>query len=541
MPHPNRIASCTGLLLGALALLPGSAAARPCGQAAPCPAIELEGPLPTPYPPGDPLGAPATPAGEGVRPVSALAQDYVEEEFFVSGTTDVFNYAAHPAARSASPGDNLVVVKDDLPYRTRILVRRPARAWRFSRDVVIEFLNSTAGFDSDPSWIASAEYFARSGIVWIGVTTSANQSIPFLKGGCAGGITPPCGTRYATLDLTDNGQEYEIVSQLAAALRSGDPAQIPLPAHFPPVRHVFVGGQSQQGGSVITHLNEFHFDAIAGYFFQGATSSRLIRGPASGCTAPVANPGLACVATVPPGPDRFPRRDLPVPVYQGMSETDVFLLGGVFARQDDLDTTRFASFRLVEVAASAHNLVHETVIPLFGVKVGDLCLELPNTAADGPIFAGHVWNAMWENLRRQVRWGILPPHAPRMQSTPAGQPLRDALGNALGGVRLPELSVPTNSYFSFTNTGKPTCGSAGAPPPPDCLPALLSFVGNLACLLTGSYEPLPQETLDELYRNHGKYVSQIVQRSLQLVGKRFLLLQDAVDHIVDAAHSDVGK
>jgi hypothetical protein len=472
--------------------------------------------------------------------VSALAQDYVEEEFFVSGTTDVFNYDAHPATRSASPGDNLVVVKDDLPYKTRIVVRRPARAWRFSRDVVIEFLNSSAGFDSDPSWIASAEYFARSGMVWIGVTTSANQSIPFLKAGCPGGITPPCGTRYATLDLTDNGQEYEIVSQLAAALRSGDPDQIPLPADFPAVRHVFVGGQSQQGGSVIEHLNEFHFGGIAGYFLQGATSSRAIRGPGTPCAGPRLNPGLACVA-FPPGPDRFPRRDLPVPVYQGMSETDVFLLGGVFARQDDLDSSRFASFRLVEVAASAHNLVHETVIPLFDVKVGDLCLALPNTAADGPVFAGHVWNAMWENLRRQVRWGIPPPRAPRMEATPDGQPLRDALGNALGGVRLPEVSVPTNRYFSFTNTGKPVCGSAGAPPPPDCLPALLSFVGNLACLLTGSYEPLPQETLDELYPSHGRYVSRIVRRSFRLVAQRFLLPPDALDHVVDAAHSDVGK
>src|SRR5688572_14530854 len=220
------------VLVTGSALLATEAFARPCGQETPCGAISLEGPIPAPFPADDPLGLPHSPAG---RSVAELAQPTVEEEFFFSGSVDVFNYDAFPASRGDHPGDRLVVYRGAQPYRTRMVVRRPADAAAFSGDVVIESMNSTAGFDTTPVWLPSAEYFAREGIVWIGVTTSGNTSIPFLQNGC-GGINPPCGSRYATLLMTDNGQEYELVNQLVTALKSGDPSQVPLPAGFGPVQ-----------------------------------------------------------------------------------------------------------------------------------------------------------------------------------------------------------------------------------------------------------------------------------------------------------------
>ena len=41
------------------------------------------------------------------------------------------------------------------PYRTRLLVRRPADPARFSGTVVVSWLNVGAGFDLDPEWIAA--------------------------------------------------------------------------------------------------------------------------------------------------------------------------------------------------------------------------------------------------------------------------------------------------------------------------------------------------------------------------------------------------
>jgi len=518
---------------------PYVAAARPCGQQVPCEPIVLEGPIPVPFPADDPLAIPNIPGGG--HGVETLPQPTVEEEFFFSGSVDVFNYDAFPASRGDHPGDRLVVYKAGQPYKTRMLVRRPASADVFGGDVVIEMMNSSARFDSTPSWLPSAEYFAREGIVYIGVTTSGNQSIPFLKNGC-GGVQPPCGSRYASLSITDNGQEYEIISQLATALKSGDPSQIPLPADFGPVQHVFLSGQSQQGGSVITYASEFHFPGMDGYFFMGASGARALRGgfapadPSSlTCGSPGAPPYPDCVSVL-SGADRFVRTDLPVPVYRGSSETDI---RDGSTRQDDADTSAHASFRLVEVPATSHNLVHDFDFAP-GLPFAFLCLSQPYSLADGPIFGSHVWNAMWENMRIQVTQGVQPPYAPRVELVD-GVIQRDDFQNALGGVRLPELDVPTNSYFSPNNQGKPACGSPGAPPPPGCIPPELSFIANLACGLNGSYEPLPQEVLDELYPNHGRYVRQIAERTNALVKARFLLPDDAELHKTDAGEAPFGR
>jgi hypothetical protein len=53
-------------------------------------------------------------------------------------------------------------------------------------------------------------------------------------------------------------------------------------------------------------------------------------------------------------------------------------------------------------------------------------------------------------------------------------------------------------------------------------------------------EPLSQEALDELYPNHGQYVSAIAHGTNKLVGDRFLLPEDAELHKTDAGESSFG-
>ena len=121
----------------------------------------------------------------------------------------------------------------DVPYKTRLVVRRPADARRFRGTVVVEWFNSTASFDSAPVWDASAEFFAREGWIYVGVTNS-NTPIAFLKGGCRlGGVllVANCRQRYASLALPENGQAYELMSQLAHAVKQGGAAS-PLPADY---------------------------------------------------------------------------------------------------------------------------------------------------------------------------------------------------------------------------------------------------------------------------------------------------------------------
>jgi len=53
----------------------------------------------------------------------------VEEEFILSGNANVYDWATD---------GSLSVKMEKAPYTTRILVRRPARASRFSGNVVVE-------------------------------------------------------------------------------------------------------------------------------------------------------------------------------------------------------------------------------------------------------------------------------------------------------------------------------------------------------------------------------------------------------------------
>ena len=130
-------------------------------------AIVIEGPIPSPFPAADPDANANITAG---RPAADLG--LTEEEFFYSGMADVYTYVEGNAHLGQK-----VLKEADAHYKTRMIVRRPANAADFNGTVVIESMNSTAGFDTTPVWIPSAEYFAREGIVYIGVTTSGNQAI----------------------------------------------------------------------------------------------------------------------------------------------------------------------------------------------------------------------------------------------------------------------------------------------------------------------------------------------------------------------------
>jgi hypothetical protein len=474
--------------------------------------------------PTDPVTVELPPEGQGdafVPGFRPLAEGYVEEEYLVSGAATLFNYAHNPPL---GPTD-IVPFAEDVPYQTRIIVRRPASHGQFKGTVVIEWWNSTAGFDSAPVWDASAEYFSRNGVVYVGVTNSTT-SMGFLTGGCSlfGFLPPTCGTRYSTLSLPENGLAFEMVSQIANLLRSDSPEN-PLPAMFD-VERLYHAGQSQQGGSMVTYASAFHFDANDGYFVQQAGTARSINfGPA--CGADGSPPFPDCTPRL-VFPDNLVRTDLPVPVVHANSETDLEILFGTIGRQADTDT-----FRYYEVAGGGHLTIHKDVEVLPAGVVGpdplfleDLCQFPLNTTADGPVFVSYVFNALWENLEDQVKNGVEPPAGLQMDVV-GGVVQRDEFGNGLGGVRLPSMDVPTATY---------TPGNQADPN----LPPFLQFIGNLACRLASSVTPFDPETLDELYPNHGSYVNPVTHAANQLRSDGFLLDRDRATIVTTAARSRIG-
>ena len=95
---------------------------------------------------------------------------------------------------------------------------------------------------------------------------------------------------------------------------------------------------------------------------------------------------------------------------------------------------------------------------------------------------------------------------------------RDQYNNALGGIRLPEMDVPTQTLQGVGNTASPPaalsfCVLFGRTVPlgSQCVGGTETpgtvCITDAQCLHGGTCQAVP---LSSLYRNHGKYVSKFV-------------------------------
>ena len=158
----------------------------------------LEGPLP-----GSPPGDPASPDIEDTYPffathVDLAAAGYVEEEFVFSGTADAYSTTGQ-------------LLGSDLPYRTRMVVRRPARARDFNGTVLVEWQNVTAGYDLDALWNPR---HLREGYAWVGVSAQ-RVGVDQLRG-----WSP---TRYGALDVTGGAPSRPTSSRTTSSRRRRRP------------------------------------------------------------------------------------------------------------------------------------------------------------------------------------------------------------------------------------------------------------------------------------------------------------------------------
>lgn len=86
---------------------------------------------------------------------------YVEEEFIVAGTANVYDWLTD---------GSLKVLASNGSYATRILVRRPVSASKFSGNVVIETMNTARRYDWAMMWGYMHDGLIERGDAWIGVT-----------------------------------------------------------------------------------------------------------------------------------------------------------------------------------------------------------------------------------------------------------------------------------------------------------------------------------------------------------------------------------
>jgi L-ascorbate metabolism protein UlaG (beta-lactamase superfamily) len=100
-------------------------------------------------------------AADAQTSLNLPAYGYVEEEFFISGMANAYDWDSSGA---------VTVRTADAPYTTRILLRRPIDPARFSGTVWVDMLNPARGYDFAENWGTTNYYIMDHGDASIGVT-----------------------------------------------------------------------------------------------------------------------------------------------------------------------------------------------------------------------------------------------------------------------------------------------------------------------------------------------------------------------------------
>ena len=426
---------------------------------------------------------------------------YEKSQFFLSGTA----HAYLPVNPLTSDGKWKITTGVSAPYTTRIAVYRPIDPKRFNGTVVVEWLNVSGGTDDAPDWTMSHNELIRDGFAWVGV--SAQQ-----VGVDSAKTTDPA--EYATLSHPGDSFSYDIFSQAGQTVRK-DSSQVL--AGLQP--HTLVAaGESQSAGRLMTYIDAVQpqADAYQGFLVhsQFGAGAPLSQAPQTSYQAP--HP-----TTI--------RSDIGVPVLEFETETDV-------DNSNLTDRLHYGNpkwFRLWEVAGSSH-------YDYYGLAIGPsdsgngqgavknlAAMQNPTRTPTGgfsckvPINTGGThWalDAAVDWLDRWVVDGTPPPPAPLLETAQASPVVfkLDANGNAIGGVRTPQVDAPLAALGSQGNSG--------------------GF-----CFLFGSTVPYGAAQLASLYANHAQFVSAWAHAVQSERKDGFVLPADATELLHSAAVSRVAR
>jgi len=413
------------------------------------PALGGVGEVPTPTVAKLPITADSKPFGATTDPAKLADNGYVEEEYTIAGGAFKYDTVAGADGTKLTDGPN---GDGSYPYKTRILVRRPASPADFNGRVLVEWFNVTAGFDLDTSWGSSHDSdLMREGYAWVGVSAQV-VGIDFLTGW----FRDP--TRYADLmgvtgvDRADRDRaSYDIFSQAAKAILGAGDGPDPMGNLDPTM--LIASGASQSGGRLSRY-----YDSIQN--LHEVIDSFLLT---------VSNGAL--------------RDDLDAKVMRLVSERET--LGGPSSEVDN------DSYRRWEIAGASH--VPEETGRYWEPLNGRDLIEIVFDCKEQPLADIQFGEVRQAALAALVSWqsgGPAPAIAPRMTYDGTDEVVRDAYGIGAGGIRLPGVDVPV-----ATNT------PINEPAPGGTDPFSAGF-----CTLLGANLPFDDATLAGLYRDLGDYV-----------------------------------
>lgn len=437
-------------------------------------------------------------AAQAEQAVDLAPRGYGEAELLVSGYANIQDWSA------ADAGDAVTVRTAGVPYATRMLVRRPLDAAKFSGRVIVELLDPESEYDLAPLWGLSWEHFLRRGDVWVGVTIKPGAAIALQKfdairyGALSFAFPQPAGC--PDPQDSETGLAWDVIAQIGALLRSSS-KENPLLDLNP--QRVIAAGYSQSGAYVTTFANALHRQLRLG------DGGPIFSGYLTIAAAQVAVPINQCAA---PLPEADPRRSLQprdVPFVAVMTES-AFALAPTW-RRDDSDTPD-DQFRLYEIAGAAQSGPFAAGVPAakdlaiagFASPTQILCRDM---RSDFPL--GQALNAIWQQFDELLVQRLPMVSLPRIETGADGAPLADANGNGRGGWRLPQIEVPLARYAGYST------------PQDD------SEQARRTCAMTGAMQRFDAARLKMLYRDRTDYLRRFNAAVDLAVQARLLVKEDA--------------
>ena len=526
-------------VMGIFAVAPSTtAAAAPSGgapiatpvtgqPAASAPIPQLTGPIPGPLPS-------AVDGAVSLVTPGVLAQSgYQQQEFFISGTAQAYNFVGTPKSNgrwnvSPVPGSSAY-------YKTRLEVLTPIDPKHFDGDVVVEWDNVSGGLDAMPDLTLDHADLFRAGVAYIGVSAQ-------FVGVDGAVLNDP--SRYGTLVQPGDSYSYDIFSQAGMAVRD---LYSSLLGGLQP-KAIVADGISQSAVRMQTYIDAFApvYNVYDGYVVhsRSASTSELQQSPGSASVlvggVPTSEPdGNVGLSDVPTPSVVLSRTDIYAPVFSYMTQTDVFSPPYGLLDYGPATQSNSRGFRLWEAAGTSHadSCQFLLCISQGGLVYGTIALfnemlNPPSTVSAGtctaPINTGEARYTFSAGVEQLIRWSAtggaltgIPAAAPPLfvgqyvgePSTTA--PVVDANGNIIGGVRSPAVDVPV-----ATLTGDST-SSPGF------------------CVLAGTTTPFSSSQLSSMYPTHRAFVVKWSNDVSKLVSGGYITQVDGEQLIAAAGASRV--
>lgn len=404
--------------------------------------------------------------------IDLAARGYVEEEYFIEG--DAYRYLISGDIDQQGVKDLTPETGGAYPFKTRIVVRRPADPAKANGTVVAEWNNVTATQDIEWNWFGDPEFMIKNGYTFVGVTaqnTGVNSLLAFDPARYAGLTVNGNNTVPTGPDIDADALSYDVFSSAVKAILGEGTGVDPLGGIN--AETVIASGESQSCGRLASHYNRIEpIHEIVNAYLLTVCGSKL-------------------------------RTDRPEKAVRILSETE-----NRFQRtQAEYPDT--GSIRHWEVAGGSHlpRIAFDNINPVLSRDFANLtvnCGKFPLSLVEWPF----TQNKAISDLAKWAHGGAAPPIAPRGEYVDPETLKRDQFGLALGGIRYPALTVPT-ALNDGINDAAPGAGGF-----------------SLFCRLLGSSTPFAQEQLSALYTDFPDYLSKYAAAADAMIPQGFILPED---------------